>query len=162
MGVCYRLPDQEAEDEAFFRQLEKPPVCKPWSSQKTLIPVVSAGGTAQSGNNFLTEVIKELRREDNLMALIPINTEELVRDVKDEGSLGWRAWPGGVQNPERREQSKEQDHKAGLKRADFGFLLRSAWKSPMGCSPGEEKCAGNMIHFQGSAPPVYPDRQGIK
>lgn len=32
VGVCYRLPDQEAEDEAFFRQLEKPQVRRPWSS----------------------------------------------------------------------------------------------------------------------------------
>lgn len=53
------------------------------------------------------------------MDLIPKNLEELVRGVKDEGQP-WLERPGhgGVESPERREQSKEQDHKPGLRTED--------------------------------------------
>lgn len=43
--------------------------------------------------------------------------------MKDEGKP-WleRSWHGGVQSPKRREQSKQQDHKPELRRADFSLL----------------------------------------
>lgn len=43
-----------------------------------------------SGNNFLMQAMEEPRKEGTLMDLIPINKTELVRDAKDEGSLGCR------------------------------------------------------------------------
>lgn len=44
-----------------------------------------------------------------------------MRGVKDERQLE-RPWHGGVESPERRERSKKQDHKPGLRRADFSLL----------------------------------------
>lgn len=45
---------------------------------------------ASGGTDFLTQVIEEPRKEDTLVGPILINMEELVRDVKAEGSLGYR------------------------------------------------------------------------
>jgi len=40
-------------------------------------------------DNFLTQVIKELTREDALLDLILINREDLVRGMKVRGNLGF-------------------------------------------------------------------------
>lgn len=84
-----------------------------------------------SGNNFLAQVGKKAERGNALMPLIPENLEELVRGVKDEGQPWLETpWQGGVQSPERREQSKKQDHKPGLMRAAF-----SLWRDLLGRVP---------------------------
>lgn len=72
---------------------------------------------------FPSTVVKQTKRESAPIDLISKNLEELVRGVKDEGQP-WLERPrqGGVESPERREQSKKQDHKPGLSRAVFTFL----------------------------------------
>ena len=102
VGVCYRPLHEEAEAEALFRELEEASCLQAMVLTGDFNPCDicwrdSTAGCKQSrrflecsGNNFLTQVIKEPRREDTLMDIIPINTEELVRDVKDEGSLSCR------------------------------------------------------------------------
>ena len=102
VGVCFRPPEQEAEDEAFIRQLEEASCLQATVLTGDFNPCDicwrhSTGGRKQPrrflecpGRNFLTQEIKEPRREDTLMDLTPTNTEKLIKDVKGEGSLGCR------------------------------------------------------------------------
>lgn len=94
--VPYRSLDRGAEHEAFFRHLEEGSCLQPWSSQETLTLVVPAGRQhsrthqswellEHSGNNFLAQMVKETKRGNALVDLIPKNLEELARSVKDEG-----------------------------------------------------------------------------
>lgn len=64
-------------------------------------------------------------RRHALLDLILANKEELVRDVKIEGSLGCS--DGGLQNPKRGEQGKKQDHSPGLQESRIWPLQGSAW-----------------------------------
>lgn len=52
--VCYTPPCQEeVVDKAFFRQVEKPHVCRPWSLWYTFTTQVSAGRATQQDTSEL-------------------------------------------------------------------------------------------------------------
>jgi len=55
------------------------------------------------------------------------------------------------QAPERKEQSKKQDHIHGLQKR-FMHFQRSAWKTTIGCGPGEKSSPGELIGSHGSPP----------
>lgn len=63
--------------------------------------------------------------------------------MKDEGQP-WleRSQHDGVQSPERREQSKKQDHKPGLRRAGFSLL-----RDLLGRVPQDAVLERKGVHF---------------
>lgn len=73
------------------------------------------------------------------------------------GSLGWRDH-GMVECRVLRKVSRAKSRITNLGSGQQTQTLEgSAWKSPTGCSPGDKRCPGDTIGFQGSTPP--PDKQ---
>lgn len=90
-GICYRPPDQEEADEAFFRQLKPHIHCPRLSWRGLSLPETcsnnNTAGHKQPGrflegvrHNCLTQVIEELMRENALLELGVKDKEEVVGD----------------------------------------------------------------------------------
>ncbi|XP_065438446.1 uncharacterized protein LOC135981058 [Chrysemys picta bellii] len=181
LGVYYRPPNQVEEvDEAFFKQLTK-------SSKAQDLVVMgdfnytdicwennTAGHRLSNkfldciGDNFLFQKVEKATRGEAVLDLILTNREELVENVKVEGSLGesdHEIIEFAILTKGRRENSKIET--MDFRKADFGKLReligKVPWESRLRGKTTEESWQffkGTLLRAQKQAIPlVRKDRK---
>ncbi|XP_065440587.1 mitoferrin-1 isoform X1 [Chrysemys picta bellii] len=184
LGVYYRPPNQVEEvDEAFFKQLTKsskaqdlvvmgdfnyPDIC--WENN-TVGHRLSNKFLDCIADNFLFQKVEKATRGEAVLDLILTNREELVENLKVEGSLGesdHEIIEFAILRKGRRENSKIET--MDFRKADFGKLReligKVPWESRLRGKTTEESWQffkGKLLRAQKQAIPlVRKDRKCCK